>query len=372
MIDLNNDNELDLVVNGYNTDLDAVAQVYLNVNQTLELQYELPPVSDGKMAFADFNGDGFQDFVLSGQDENYDPYLAVYTNNGQGNFTEKIIEGEGLTGASIQTGDVNNDGFFDFILLGDDADYNGHTNFFIYNPSLQNFEKLTDNNLLQLGSGGNVALFDYNNDGNLDILANGFDWNDANLLPYTKLYRNTTTNTNEKPNAPTILTTSIDEEKVNFSWSGATDDKTLEPALQYELTVGSQSGTSEIAQYTVTTKSWYLKKENLPSHFYWSVKSIDAAKKYSEASQPKEVLLGVSDVNKTLVKFYPNPVKDMLHIKTSQKISSFSIYNVAGQKTITGKVTDQGIEFSRLPKGTYLVEVTLENAHKITHKMIKN
>lgn len=113
VFDLNNDNELDLVLNGYNTDLDAVAQVYLNVNQTLELQYELPPVSDGKMAFADFNGDGIQDFVVSGQDENYDPYLAVYTNNGQGNFTEKIIEGEGLTGASIQTGDVNNDGFFE-------------------------------------------------------------------------------------------------------------------------------------------------------------------------------------------------------------------------------------------------------------------
>lgn len=373
IVDLNNDNELDAVVNGFNADYEGTFNIYINENGTLVQKSQLPPVSDSKMAFADFNGDGFLDFVVTGQDENFDSYLAVFTNDGQGNFTESKFEGEGLSAGNVEVGDLNNDGYYDFVVMGDDDNYDGYTNVYLYNPQLQKFEKSEDSGLYNLGSGGTLALFDYDNDGNLDILANGFDWADPDLMPYTKLFKNTTTVSNQKPNAPTILTATENNNKINFSWSGASDDKTLENSLQYELTVGSESGKADIAKYIVTTKSWYLDKANLPSKIFWSVKAIDASKKYSDKSQENEFsVLAVSDSKNEAVSTYPNPVKDILNVKTASKIKTHKVYNLSGQVVNAKLISDKTIDFSRLEKGIYVVEIQLENGKKLTQKIIKN
>ncbi len=372
VIDINNDNELDLVVNGYDADYNGTFSVYINENGTLVKKSELPPVSDSKMSFADFNGDGFIDFVVAAQDDNYDPYLAVFINDGQGNFTESKIEDEGLSGGGVEVGDFNNDGYYDFVAIGDN-DYESYSKIFLYNPQLQKFEKDETANLYNLGSQGTLAVFDYNNDGNLDILANGFDWSDEDLMPYTKLFKNTTTVTNQKPNAPTILTATENDNKIKFIWSGASDDKTPENSLQYELNVGSEAGKADIAKYIVTTKNWYLDKTDLPSKLYWSVRAIDAAKKYSDKSQEKELaVLGVADVKNTTVSIYPNPVKDMLNVKTTSKIKTYKVYNLAGQSVNTKLISDSTIDFSRLEKGVYVVEIQLENGKRTTQKIIKN
>ncbi|WDF46480.1 T9SS type A sorting domain-containing protein [Chryseobacterium sp. KACC 21268] len=373
IVDLNNDNELDAVVNGFNSDYEGTFNIYINENGTLVQKSQLPPVSDSKMAFADFNGDGFLDFVVTGQDENFDSYLAVFTNDGQGNFTESKFEGEGLSAGNVEVGDLNNDGYYDFVVMGDDDNYDGYTNVYLYNPQLQKFEKSEDSGLYNLGSGGTLALFDYDSDGNLDILANGFDWADPDLMPYTKLFRNTTMVSNQKPNAPTILTATENNNKINFSWSGANDDKTLENSLQYELTVGSESGKADIAKYIVTTKSWYLDKTNLPSKIFWSVKTIDASKKYSDKSEEKEFsVLAVSDFKNEAVSIYPNPVKDILNVKTASKIKTHKVYNLSGQVVNAKLISDKTIDFSRLEKGIYVVEIQLENGKKLTQKIIKN
>lgn len=373
IVDLNNDNELDAVVNGFNSDYEGTFNVYINENGTLVKKSQLPPVSDSKMSFADFNADGFQDFVVTGQDENFDSYLAVFTNDGQGNFTESKFEGEGLSAGNVEVGDLNNDGYYDFVVMGDDDNYDGYTNIYLYNPQVQKFEKSENSGLYNLGSGGTLALFDYDNDGNLDILANGFDWADPDLMPYTKLFRNTTTASNQKPNAPTILTATENNNKINFSWSGASDDKTLENSLQYELTVGSEAGKADIAKYIVTTKSWYLDKANLPSKIFWSVKAIDASKRYSDKSQEKEFsVLAVSDSKNEAISIYPNPVKDVLNVKTASKIKTHKVYNLSGQVVNAKLISDKTIDFSRLEKGIYVLEILLENGKKLTQKIIKN
>ncbi|MPS72015.1 MAG: T9SS type A sorting domain-containing protein [Chryseobacterium sp.] len=373
VIDINNDNELDLIVNGFNADYEGTFSVYINENGTLIKKSELPAVSSSKMAFADFNGDGFQDFVVSAQNENYDAYLAVFINDGQGNFTENKIEGEGLSDGGIEVGDLNNDGYYDFVVIGDDDNYDGYSKVFLYNPQLQKFEKDEAANLYNLGSQGTVAVFDYDNDGNLDILANGFDWEDPDLMPYTKLFKNKTTVTNQKPNAPTILTATDSDAKIKFTWSGATDDKTPENSLQYELSVGSEAGKTDIAKYIVTTKNWYLDKTNLPSTIFWSVKSVDASKKYSDKSQEKELtVLGVADVKNTTVSIYPNPVKDVLNVKSTSKINTHKVYNLAGQSVNAKLTSDSTIDFSHLEKGVYVVELQLENGKKTIQKVIKN
>ncbi len=373
LIDINNDNELDVLIFGFNEDLDPIFHVYKNNNGNFELSQELPVISNGKMAYADFNNDGFLDLVVTGQDENYDGYLAFYINDGTGNFTENKIEGETISDSNVQVGDLNNDGYYDFVVNGNDENYDGQTKIFIYQPSENNFVKAENTNLYNFGSGGSIQLFDFNNDNHLDVLINGFDWADPDYMPYTKLYKNLSTQTNQKPNAPTELNAVVENDKIVFNWNGASDDKTPEKVLQYELSVGSQSGKADIAKYIVTTKNWYLKKETLPSDIFWSVKAIDASKVYSESSVEKVVsTLSVSENQSAKISVYPNPVKDILNIRNSEKTTSVKVYNIAGQLQSAKLISGKYVDFSMLSKGIYIVEITMQNGKKVTEKIVKN
>lgn len=372
IIDINNDQELDLVIFGLNSDLEAIFKIYKNNNGSLELSQELPAVSDGKIAYADFNNDGFLDLIISGQDENYDGYLGFFLNDGAGNFTENKIINEGIGSSNVQVGDLNNDGYYDFVVTGDDENYDGQTKVFIYQSSQNNFLKAENTNLFNIGSGGSLQLFDFDNDNQLDILMNGFDWSDPDLLPITKLFQNSSTEINQKPNAPTAMNTTVENDKIIFSWSGANDDKTPENVLQYELSVGSQAGKTDISKYVVTTKNWYLKKENLPTEIFWSVKSIDASKVYSDRSEEKNLtILAVNENNSSKTSAYPNPTNDLLHIKSDQKIASVKIYNIAGQQFNAKNTTEKTLDVSHLTKGIYFVELSLQNGEIVTKKIIK-
>ncbi len=73
------------------------------------------------------------------------------------------------------------------------------------------------------------------------------------------------------------------------------------------------------------------------------------------------------------IKVYPNPVKnDIFYIKTNnpEKISSYEIINLVGQKFASGKVTNQPINVSKLASGTYLLILTNDDS-RVVKKMIK-
>ena len=82
--------------------------------------------------------------------------------------------------------------------------------------------------------------------------------------------------------------------------------------------------------------------------------------------------LGTTNVKTSNLSFYPNPVKDVLNISADQKITSVSLYNVAGQKVINNVKADNGkVNVSRLTSGTYIVTAILENGKTETFKVIK-
>ena len=107
----------------------------------------------------------------------------------------------------------------------------------------------------------------------------------------------------------------------------------------------------------------------------WYVYANDKGDEYEGVMSVQgecEDLLVVSDTAKSKVSFYPNPVNDVLNISADQKITSVSIYNVAGQKVINNvKANDGKINVSRLVAGTYIVTAILENGKTETFKVIK-
>ncbi|WP_288448300.1 T9SS type A sorting domain-containing protein [uncultured Chryseobacterium sp.] len=358
VVDLNNDHLLDLIIIGSDINGTPVSKVYMNQAGVLTPTQDLFPVGVGKIDFADFNADGFQDVVVIGRDGNDDGYFAVLMNDGTGHLTPQTITGTDISDVSLSIGDLNNDGYYDFIVSGNE-NYNAVVKTYIYDVSNNKFNEGSITGITDLGGPGVVHLFDFNNDHHLDVLLGGFDWAASDLPSLTKVFKNNSTAVNAKPNAPTQLNVTKNGNRFNFSWSGASDDKTPVNALRYEITVGSTQGANDIAKYVVTTPSWFLELDPAIQHVYWSVKSIDASKVYSDAST--QGTLGTADItyDQQLV-IYPNPVSDKVYIR-GEKVSEAEMYAMDGRKINISVNGDQSIDVSHVPKGVYILKLKIKN-----------
>ncbi len=67
------------------------------------------------------------------------------------------------------------------------------------------------------------------------------------------------------------------------------------------------------------------------------------------------------------LKVYPNPVENILHVETDKKDMDYQLLNISGQAISNGKLknTNQVINFSDLPAGTYFLKINNEKTHKI-------
>lgn len=78
------------------------------------------------------------------------------------------------------------------------------------------------------------------------------------------------------------------------------------------------------------------------------------------------------DFSISSLKFYPNPVKDMLEISAKQSIKMVEIYNMIGQKVLNKLLqSDHGkVDMTTLSQGTYLVKVITDESAE-TIKVVK-
>ncbi|WP_027384572.1 M4 family metallopeptidase [Epilithonimonas caeni] len=84
-------------------------------------------------------------------------------------------------------------------------------------------------------------------------------------------------------------------------------------------------------------------------------------------------LLTVSETNnKDGISIYPNPVKDVLNIKSNESgDSTYRIFNTAGQSVANGKSVDNKIDVNKLSTGNYIIELVNKKGEKSTQKFIK-
>lgn len=82
--------------------------------------------------------------------------------------------------------------------------------------------------------------------------------------------------------------------------------------------------------------------------------------------------LGVSEngVN-SQIQVYPNPATDVLNISKISGNAEYAIYSVSGQLVSKGKVSDNKVNVSKLPKGVYIISVD-NNGTVYKTKFIKN
>ena len=82
--------------------------------------------------------------------------------------------------------------------------------------------------------------------------------------------------------------------------------------------------------------------------------------------------MGTIDAKASKIAYYPNPVKDELNIVSKEKVTSVSIYNVAGQKVLNNAPLRNGtVNMSTYAPGVYIVTTILENGKTEVFKVVK-
>lgn len=74
------------------------------------------------------------------------------------------------------------------------------------------------------------------------------------------------------------------------------------------------------------------------------------------------------------ISIYPNPVKDILYVKSPEEIDEFHVFNSAGQKVLSQKNNTKisQLNSSSLSKGTYILQIIDKDGNSTSTKFIKD
>ncbi|MDI7278254.1 MAG: PKD domain-containing protein, partial [Anaerolineae bacterium] len=239
-------------------------------------------VSNGSVAWGDYDADGDLDLLLSGYNTySNEDLFYVYRNNGSGSFS--VAGGTwGAQAGSAAWGDFDNDGDLDILLTGTKAGV----------PVARVFRNEGEGAFSDASAGltgvsyGTAIWGDYDNDRDLDILLVGHGSVDV-----ARLYRNGVTTPNSSPTAPTGLHSAVAGNRVTLGWLGSTDDHTAAASLTYNLQVGTAPGRSDVLPPLADVGTGWRRLPGLgnANHglsallelpagtYHWSVQAVDSA-----------------------------------------------------------------------------------------------
>ncbi|MDM3863230.1 MAG: VCBS repeat-containing protein, partial [Aphanizomenon gracile PMC644.10] len=116
--DYNGDSKQDFLLTVY-TGSGYISKLYKNIGNgfTEDTTVSLPGVYNGSAAWADYNGDSKQDFLLTGSTGS--GYISkLYKNIGNGFTEDTTVSLPGVDNGSVAWADYNADGKQDFLLTG--------------------------------------------------------------------------------------------------------------------------------------------------------------------------------------------------------------------------------------------------------------
>ncbi len=195
--DYDKDNDLDLIVSGWRSSTCVTDIFRNNGNNSFTKILSLTPTEQGSLHWGDFDNDGDLDLVVSGND-NANRHLIIYKNNGGGNFVIFATPMGINTGVDISSahwGDYDNDGYLDLVVAGRDSNSKYRLIIF-HNNNGNNFTSTVEPLGVNKGlSYASVQWGDYDNDGDLDFVATGeYGWNDNRSIIFQNDGNNIFTN----------------------------------------------------------------------------------------------------------------------------------------------------------------------------------
>lgn len=285
--DFDGDGDDDLLLTGARADGSYLTEIYRNGPNGFEATHSgLPALHFASTDCADFDGDGDVDLALNGGSLGnyfYDAQTYVYRNDGSGQWTSVPGNLKSTFRGDVLWADYDNDGDHDLLVTGSGG--SGHIAVSeIYEYQDGAFQQKS---LLTGAASSSFAGGDADGDGDVDVLLLG---EPNSTILFTSYYRNTQRTVNTPPSAPTGLQTSIDGGAVTFSWEPSDDTLSTSSELTYALRIGTspggidvmaphadpQTGRRRLAQFGNTGYGTIHALQGLfDGTYYWSVQAVD-------------------------------------------------------------------------------------------------
>ena len=177
--DFDDDGDIDLLVINYHADINLFSN--LRQNQFRNIIKDAGLVNDNNLstvAIGDYNNDGFVDLFIGSQEAgNHNLYL----NASEGKFQKDVKSKEifkAMKDVSVYDADFldfDNDGFLDLLITGKSMEKEGKGVFLFHNNGVDNYKDVSHLLPEDLKSGRQIVTFDYNVDGDMDIVIAGIN-----------------------------------------------------------------------------------------------------------------------------------------------------------------------------------------------------
>ncbi len=240
--DFNKDGYIDIIITGLNENNEPVTKIYTNNGDLTftELNGFTPiQLNNSDVAFGDYDLDGYYDFVLTGENEFGEYFSYLYKNNIGTSFTEitqfKLFN---MSEGAIIWADINNDGYQDLIASGFQQGVFPAEAVYFENKGTGTGTIFNERTSGLDGYGlGNLIVADFNNDSKIDVISNGLS---ALATSETSYYTNNTMTLNTKPSAPLNLRASaFTDNSFTLEWDASNDIETDEFGISYDIIVSS-------------------------------------------------------------------------------------------------------------------------------------
>lgn len=395
-VDIDRDQDIDFCMQAwdYNTNR-RYTQFWYNQGHGVFTEQTIPFKQKhwGSTQYADIDADGDLDMLLYGDgdtdsDDGSHTVFRLYVQQDSGLVAGATFQPyrQNTSGPGSRFVDWDNDGDYDLILSGWQAELAREVVHIYLNDGLGNFTLSAESNTIPGVDRGTLEPGDFDGDGKIDLLINGYSGTFfARNVAF--LYRNSTAQANTAPLPPADLTASVTGDSVAFSWLPGNDAETSVAALTYNLYVKDAAGRYLLFPNANITNGlrmtvgmgnaynnlgWHL-QSLAPGTYTCGVQTIDAG--YAGSAFTAPVSFTVAAVanaariaGETLTHgaaemkpyVWPNPARTQLKVQAgSTPVSKVAIYTLSGSLVHLQNLqeADNTIAVSQLPAGLYFVQM---------------
>ncbi len=360
--DYDNDGDQDIFLSGVGSQ-EILSELFENTNGSfVNTSQNIVGFTKGACGWADYDNDGDFDLIVAGAEGGVSASATTLYKNEDNQYLPVVLQGADtlppLSFPSVDWGDYDNDGDMDILLTGQIGILATRYTGIFRNDGGDVFTEVTEG-LVPVRT-GDARWGDYDGDGDLDIALCGTDTSNVFGEYVTRIYRNELqAAANNPPSPPQQFTAEIIDNQVNFTWTGGYDEETPESSLTYNIMIGSEPGSTNLASPMTSPENgfriinhignagmnhfYYLNNTNQQA-YYWRVQTIDGAYEGSDFSEeqvfyPNSVRI---DKNKTNIisnpNVYPNPASRVINIDFTASNKSTSIIYF---RNYTGKIIYQ-------------------------------
>lgn len=181
--DFDDDGDFDLLITGH-TKNGLASNIYRNDrnNRFTKINAGLPGIQHGVGRWADYDNDGDLDVIISGNESSGKVITQLFKNDSS-KFTKIGTNINGLMLSDIAWADFDNDGDQDFVIIGESE--SGKLESILYSNEKESVFLKTPTNFISVRS-GSVDWGDMDHDGDMDLLLTG----ESSDGPISKVYRN--------------------------------------------------------------------------------------------------------------------------------------------------------------------------------------